>query len=237
MDRNRQRWSEGQQQVRRLLREGEDHDAALHLWLRQHAMLHAGAMAGDVEWSFEDEVADGLTDEQMRWQPADGTHSIVWLLWHIARIEDVTINLLVAGRPQVLDEDGWAARLRLECRDVGTGMEDADVSHVSDRIDVAALRAYRMAVGRRTRAVVGAMSPPDLRRKVEPARVEALLAGDALSAAAYGLAETWATWTMARFLLMPATRHSFTHLNEARRLRGRQHAASGSRRYGSRRRS
>lgn len=219
MEAERRQWAQRQQKVRRLLAQPATHDEAIRLWLRQHAAVHTDALAKDEEWSFEDEALAGLTETQMRYRPQAGMRSIVWLLWHIARIEDVTMNLLVAGRPQILDT-GWAGRLGLAQRDVGTGMDDSEVADVSARIDIAALRAYRLAVGEQTRATVAAMQPSDLRQTVEPARITELLAAGAVSEAARGLAETWDTWTNVRFLLMPATRHSFTHLNEARRLRG-----------------
>jgi hypothetical protein len=79
-------------------------------------------------------------------------------------------NLLLAGRPQVLDEEDWLPRLNLSIRDVGTGMGDDEVSDLSARLDLAALRDYYAAVGRRTVEVVRSLHPealdelPDLQR-------------------------------------------------------------------------
>ncbi len=225
MDANRQEWAQRQQDVRRLLARPATHAEAIRLWLRQHAALHARGLADDQEWSFQDEVLADLADAHLRRSPDAGSHSIAWLLWHIARIEDVTMNLLVAGQPQVLDSE-WTGRLGLARRDVGTGMDDAEVADVSARIDIGALLAYRLAVGGCTRTIVGGLQPADLWQAIEPPRIAELLAAGAVSGAARDLAETWATWKKVRFLLMPATRHSFTHLNEARRLRSkvRRHA-------------
>lgn len=223
MDADRERrgeWARGQQELRRALATPERHEEAVALFLRQHAQLHAAAMAGTGEWSFEDAVTQGLDEAQWRQAPP-GAHSLAWLLWHIARIEDVTMSFLVAGRSQVLDEPRTLDGLRLTRRDVGTGTGDAEVAEVSARVDVAGLRAYRMAVGRRTREIAGALRPEDVRRRVEPARIERLLAAGVLVPAALGLAEWWSKRTTAGLLLMPATRHPFTHLNEARRLRAR----------------
>jgi DinB superfamily len=89
----------------------------------------------------------------MRLRPGEGVNSIVWLLWHMARTEDVAVNLVVAGRAQVFD-DGWARRMSIPRRDMGTGMTAAEVAELSERADVAAVRAYRSAVGIRTREVV-----------------------------------------------------------------------------------
>lgn len=76
-----------------------------------HAATHAsdvydGRTAGVDRW------LGGLSDDQMRVRPARGMNSIVWLLWHMARTEDVAVNLVVAAQPQVFDDD-WARRMNI----------------------------------------------------------------------------------------------------------------------------
>ena len=118
--------------------------------------LHAATHAGDVDArrvSGSERWLGGLSDDQMRLRPGAGVNSIVWLLWHMARTEDVAVNLVVAGRAQVFD-DGWARRMNVARPDMGTGMTAAEVAHLSERADVAAVRAYRSAVGVRTREAV-----------------------------------------------------------------------------------
>lgn len=226
MDPNRQHWALQQQEVRRLLAHKLYADA-LRLWLRQHAMLHSAVMAQEGGWSLHDEVVEGLTEAHLRWQPSAGANSIAWLLWHMTRIEDVTMNLLVAGQPQVVDEPQWLGRLGLSRPDVGTAMGDSEVAEVSARLDLAALQDYRVAVGRRTRMTISTLQPHELDTRVAPERIRALRASGAIIGAAEGLADTWAGWTTTRFLLMPATRHSFTHLNEACRLRTKMKRCRG----------
>jgi hypothetical protein len=127
-------------------------------------VLHHGRVHAQVEREF----LQRLSDEQMRLR-RDGLNSIAWLIWHMARCEDA-LNVLLAGRPQVLDDEHWLPRLQLAVRDVGTGMGDDEVSDVSARLDLAALRDYYTAVGRRTVEVVRALRPqewdelPDLHR-------------------------------------------------------------------------
>ena len=53
--------------------------------------------------------------EQLRRRPVKGSNSLAWLLWHMARIEDVAVNVVVANRRQVFDE-GWAERLKVPRR-------------------------------------------------------------------------------------------------------------------------
>jgi len=126
-------------------------------FLGQHAATHAGDVY-DGRTSRFDRLFGNLSESQMRTRPGPGLNSLVWLLWHMARTEDVAVNLVVAARPQVFD-DAWAGRMNIARRDMGTGMTDAEVSELTARADVAAVRAYRSAVGTRTREVVGGLAP------------------------------------------------------------------------------
>jgi hypothetical protein len=127
-----------------------------HFFLVQHGGLHSAAVAGGQPYL--DRVFAGVTDEQMRARPCQGLNSLVWLLWHMARTEDAAVNLVVTDGRQVLDGD-WQRRLDLPWRHIGTGMTDDEVSELTARADIAAVRAYRDAVGLRTREVVAALPP------------------------------------------------------------------------------
>ncbi len=219
MDAHRRLWNEQQQLFRQALTSKSDHQETIRLFLSQHAMVHSAEMSHTEDWSFEDEVCEGLSHTHLRSRPNGVTNSIVWLIWHIARIEDVTMNLLVAGRPQVLDADDWVSQLRLNRRDVGTSMSENEVADFSNQVDCNALHAYRIAVGRRTREIASALKPAELWEHIDPTDVHRLTTEGALAEAAYELAQAWRGWQKAGMLTMPATRHSFTHLNEAYRVR------------------
>ena len=98
----RKTWNQQQKTLRAALTRSDDHQKAIELFLSQHAMLHAAAMSQSGLWSFADEIWRDLSEEAARRIPPNGEHSIAWIIWHLARIEDVTMNLLVAGSPQRL---------------------------------------------------------------------------------------------------------------------------------------
>jgi hypothetical protein len=56
-------------------------------------VLHYGRLHMQVERDF----LQGLSDAQMRLR-LSGLNSIAWLVWHMARYEDI-LNLLLVGRP------------------------------------------------------------------------------------------------------------------------------------------
>ena len=45
-------------------------------------------------------IIERLTDEQMRWQPANGANSIAWMLWHIPEVEDNWVRERLYGLPK-----------------------------------------------------------------------------------------------------------------------------------------
>jgi DinB superfamily len=143
---------------------------ARDLFLAQHSIVHSAAVGGNKASSAE-RALGGLSDEQMRVRPREDLNSVAWIVWHIARSEDIVVNPILAGRSQVFD-DGWAGRLGVARRDLGTGMKSPEVSELTRQVDLAALREYRDAVGRRTREIVGALRPEDWDGEVPTAAVQ-----------------------------------------------------------------
>lgn len=218
MDPNRKRWNEGHQRLNRALAAG-DRDKAIELFLNQHAMIHSARMAKGWLWSFEDEVLNSLTDEQIRKIPPGGEHSIAWILLHLARIEDITMSMLVAGTEQIFTRGGWAEKLNVDIVHSANKMSEAGVANISVKIDINALKAYRLAVGYRTRQIVQKLEAADFKKKVAPARLQQVLDEGAVISEAMEVINYWGTRTIAGLLLMPATRHNILHLNEALRIR------------------
>ena len=68
MDKNRKTWNTGQQKLRQLLAKG-DYKSAVDQFMIQHAMVHSNKMSRMEVWSFEDELWQGLTEEQFRTIP------------------------------------------------------------------------------------------------------------------------------------------------------------------------
>jgi hypothetical protein len=219
MDPNRQLWSDGQQTLRRAIA-SRQLQAAIGQFLIQHAMVHSRPVSRMDVWSFEDELWQGLTEKDFHTIPPKGEHSIAWILFHMARIEDITMNMLVAGSPQLYTKENWGKKLKSTIHHSANRMSDASVVDLSASLDLKALREYRLSVGRRTRAIVKKLKKmEELTSKVDPARIKQVQAEGAVIPEALGIVDYWGSRTIAGLLLMPPTRHNFTHLNEARRLK------------------
>ena len=192
----------------------------MDLFLHQHAMVHRQEMSGMGLHSFADEVWDGAEDDVIRCGPPKSEHSIAWLIWHIARIEDMTMNTLMLGKEQLVFQKNWQERLNITAVHSGNVVIDnADVTVFSQSVDIYALKDYRLAVGRATREGVSALKPGEVKQEVSPERLQKLLENGSVSPEATGLLKYWGNLTIAGLLLMPPTRHCLVHLNEALKVK------------------
>jgi hypothetical protein len=190
---------------------------AKEFFLVGHALAHAGKIV-DVDGYdssfYEDRVVNGLREDQLRQRP-QGLNSIAFLLWHIARTEDVAANVVIAGDPQVFDEGEWAPRLRVARRDIGFGSTSEQVDEISAAVDIDHLRAYRLAVGRRTRALVQTLPSSAWQRVIGQESIERAIREGGLLLQWPWPREKWATQRVARLLSWPCLGHSTMHLGQA----------------------
>jgi hypothetical protein len=180
------------------------------LFYMQHATVHGPAVGTEGRASYEAIVLTGLDQEQLRVRPTASSNSVAWLVWHMTRCEDVAINLAIGDRPQVLD-DAWTEKLGVSRVDIGTGMTPIEVAELSESVDLDALMSYRVAVGQRTREVIGEISDAEIEQPVDAARYRgAAILGDH----AGWVADFWSPWRAADFLFL-ASGHCYHHWGEA----------------------
>jgi hypothetical protein len=191
---------------------------ARDMFLQQHSAVHSAAVGGN-KVSAAERTLTGLSDEQMRVRPREDLNSIAWLVWHIARAEDIMVSRVLAGRPQVFD-DAWAKRLGITRRDFGIGMSSAEVSELTRQIDLGALREYRDAVGLRTRAVVGGFKDQDWQGEVSAPALEQAAAEGAFGARTEPMVKAFTGRPRAMLLSGIALFHPAGHLGEAVTVRG-----------------
>lgn len=195
------------------------------LFLADHSRIHAAATSTEAElaaaggFTMQDDTLKRMPESDLRATP-DGLCSIVWHLWHMTRIEDVVVNTLLQGTPEVLDAGDWARRLGVEARLVGTGDTEEEVRGFSERVDVAALLAYRDAVGQTTRAWVTDLDFATL-DTVPDAAARFAAAPPIVGERAQWLPRFYTGKTAAFLLTFPVTNHGLMHWAEARVTRSR----------------
>jgi len=148
-------------------------------------------------------------------------NSIAWIVWHMARAEDFGVQRLVGHRPQIFDQEGWMARLNVPLRHCGTAMADEEVSDLSLRIDLAALRDYWAAVGRGTLAVVRTLHPDDLDEVIDPAFLHHVIVDEGVFGPNTDFVEPlYRGHNKGFFLAHLGLTHNYEHAAEALVIRG-----------------
>lgn len=183
-----------------------------------HALAHTAKVSGLVGTMGEKPVPDAawarISEAQIRVSP-DGHTSATWLLWHMARGEDLGVNALVRGVPEVFDREGWAARLGVGLRDVGTGMSHDEAARLSNRIDPGILKQYRDAVGQETRSWLTTADLSVLDRPIAEAGERVAASLDFVEQTMRWAESYFPDKTGGWFVMRLAIWHNFFHLGHA----------------------
>jgi hypothetical protein len=105
------------------------------------------------------QATEGVTDDQLYYQPTPETNSMAWLVWHLSRWRDA-ISASISGEPQVWVHDGWAERFGLP--DTRTGLGDTPAQVSAFRVERALLFGYVDAAHHATVKRVAAFTPTQL---------------------------------------------------------------------------
>jgi hypothetical protein len=92
-------WNENQNELQRLLSPSGDFQEGVSPFRNQHATVHPAQLSAVGTWPFPVEILKGLAEPEPRRIPPGGDLSIARVLWQLSRIEDVTMDMLIAGRP------------------------------------------------------------------------------------------------------------------------------------------
>jgi uncharacterized damage-inducible protein DinB len=112
-------------------------------------------------------AVEGLSDDDLRWAPAEAANPIGWLVWHLTRVQDSHIAELV-GAKQVYLSGPWPQRFGLD-----PDPEDTGYDHTIEQVrtvrpeSVEALVEYYDAVHERTIGFLRGLGDKDLDREVD----------------------------------------------------------------------
>lgn len=142
------------------------------------------------------EDVDGLDDETLFWQPADGQNHIGFLLWHLIRDEDTVFCQAVLQRPELWASGGWASRFDMSVTGQGTGFDAANLA--TFRYSIENLLRYAEEVWSQTDEALAGLSPSRLEENLP-----------------------WsADWRLVNLLTTGSLAHGWMHLGEIRQIRG-----------------
>jgi uncharacterized damage-inducible protein DinB len=65
----------------------------------------------------------GLSPDELSFRPKSHSNSIAFLLWHLARVEDLWINRILLGGKELYELDGWYQKFGTPPQDNGFGYD------------------------------------------------------------------------------------------------------------------
>lgn len=197
--------SEVHKELNKIIRKEEKIEQAKALFLEIHSKLHLSEIS-NTEKNEVDKLIYDLNRNEYAIMPTSKDETIAWVLWHIARIEDLTVNVLVAQKEQIFNEQ-WKERLNVFITDTGNTLSDNEIMNLSKSINIDELLCYRNEVVKNTREVVKKLKSEDMKRKVSPIDLERILVtgGVTKHGDSIWLLDFWGNKDIAGILLMPPT--------------------------------
>lgn len=214
-------WNGKLQELRKVILKPERIEETKKLCFELHEMVHEGRMSDVKGKTFEDELWENLSEEIIRTATQEKGRTVAYGIWHSARIEDITTNILIAGRRQVFEEQNWMNKIKSSIKNTGNAMTSEKILDFSNAINISELREYRITVGRRTREIINSLNGSDLKRKMSEENLQRILDEGAVEnvEGANWLIDYWRTKNVAGIILMPVTRHHVVHINESLRAK------------------
>ena len=122
-------------------------------------------------WHYLTGATEGLTQEEIAWAPASHSNSIAFILWHVARVEDIWINSVIRQSAGIYRIQDWRERFGIPGRDMGFGYTEEQlqawpVPKLED------LQEYARAVHENTLAFLESLTPEMLLEIPRPEQPE-----------------------------------------------------------------
>jgi len=74
---------------------------------------------------YVDDAIKNLAQDELAWSPKPHSNTIAFLMWHLARVEDLWINRLLKGGKELYEEQSWFKKFKTEIQDNGAFFDEA----------------------------------------------------------------------------------------------------------------
>jgi len=111
---------------------------------------------------------DGLTQEEVAWSLGPECNSIAFILWHIARVEDIFVRRHCQRKEELYEAEGWWEKLGTPARETGYGYRESGYGYTVEQLQawpvpkLETLRGYADSVRNHTLAFLERLSSEKL---------------------------------------------------------------------------
>ena len=108
-----------------------------------------------------------LTEEDIAWTPKVGCNSIIFILWHLARVEDIWINRILRNSKEIYESEGWQEQL-------GTPVNESGFQYTAKQLQswpvpkVEIVQRYASSVREKTIALLSSLDTAKLSEVARP---------------------------------------------------------------------
>lgn len=142
--------------------------------------------------------------------------NIIWNLWHIIRIEDLIVNILIREKESILNEK-LKNKLNISITDTGNSLSKEEIKKLAKYINIDKLKYYSDKISEKTINLINQLKAEDMKRKINKINLDKIISGGGVSKDNLWLIDYWSKKDIAGLLLMPLSRHIIVHLNQCYR--------------------
>lgn len=139
--------------------------------------------------------------------------NIIWNLWHIMRIEDLIVNILICEKESILNEK-LKNELNISITDTGNFLTKEEIKKFAKNINIKKLKYYSDKISKNTINLIKRLKAEDVKRKINKINLEKIINGCGVTKDNLWLIDYWGKKDIAGLLLMPLSRHIIVHLNQ-----------------------
>lgn len=139
--------------------------------------------------------------------------NIIWNLWHIMRIENLIVNILICEKESILNEK-LKNELNISITDTGNSLTKEEIKKFAKNINIKKLKYYSDKISKNTINLIKRLKAEDIKRKINKINLEKIINGCGVTKDNLWLIDYWGKKDIAGLLLMPLSRHIIVHLNQ-----------------------
>ena len=167
----------------------------------------------EIENMYDYLINNLLADDYTK-RPIKRLKTIAYYIYHLNRIEDITLNTLILNEPQIFYQKNYQLLINSKISTTGNELKENELIDFSKNLNIDKLILYAKEVFCKTNKYLKQITYTESKIKVKPLYRENLLRLKSVSSDenAIWLIDYWCKKDQQGLILMPFTRHQFMHL-------------------------
>ena len=208
-------WSDRNKEVQKLIANSKTYKEGINKLIELRADLFK-----QVKQIFDNYPERALSE--MPYLTANGFHnkSIVYSLWHIIRIEDITVHELITKDEQILFQNNSLKKINSPIITTGNELKGLEIKEFSQKLNCKELLNYAKEVMESTNDIIRKLEYKDLKKKYTDYK-EKLINSKCVDLSEVWLVDYWCSKNIKGLIQMPFSRHWIMHIEAINRIKSK----------------